>query len=227
MARVKKTCTDDNCCLHDPDSKQFQCVSRYENGSACDYYAKYQSPYCELHNKMCGQIYGNYKNICDEIWNTPYELDDYSDEQLNYIKRRAKDCRESRREHLYECAGGRADPGHMGAIEKMDAIIGRVNEEFEDRVYRGRKQQRMSLLDSIMEEVFLDNSSLYKSLKRLTIDSLLKNINRINLRCQFDTWKRAHFPSTIKILDYSQLTKDELMYFLIIGRECLEYSMNQ
>ena len=118
---------EDRCCLHDPDTKDFQCIADTFGGSRCKNYINKKSPYCKLHNKRCFQLYRQYKNICDRLsdWKKK-NIKDLTDAQLERDIRVAEDCKRLRFDHFVECYAlshdDVPDPGHLGAIKYADDV---------------------------------------------------------------------------------------------------------
>ncbi len=235
MSKIRKKCTDDSCCIHDDINKEFQCTKRNnEKNNSCDYYSHTPTPYCKLHNKLCDQYYSDYKPPCDKVWNTPYDLKQYSDEQLQDIVLTAKKCMKKRQKHLRECYANNADHGHLGAIDKMRVIIDRVNEELEYRYERKSKRNSENNMDDeilsrqeLQLKFFIHNaknanSDLYRDLSYRSVEVLRRIIrDRISDKCKYDNWRISGIPQNVEIGDFDALSKDELVYFIILSKNCV------
>ena len=101
-----------------------RCAAITRNGTQCKFSHAADRVYCKMHLDKCLDFIKGYHDICDEIWNEKCTTD-MTIAELDNVIRLASMCVYARIRYANECEGGKYDPGHKGAILKVQNLIDR------------------------------------------------------------------------------------------------------
>lgn len=87
---------------------------------------------CNVHTPMCENFFTKYKKVCRVVWNDKC-IKDMTTSKLKSILKSAEECRDLRIYFQNDCCKGKIERGHLGAIERMERIAKKCDNEISKR----------------------------------------------------------------------------------------------